>query len=70
MLRNQARVKAYMQLQRWAGLSLVDAVCLSKDELLKTANLFRARPKPRKTGAPINRRGLVRVFARIPSRSN
>ena len=63
MLPNQAWVKAYMQLQPWAGLSLVDAVCLSKDELLKTASLFRARPKRRKTGAPINQRGLVRVFA-------
>jgi site-specific recombinase XerD len=31
--RNKARVKACMQLQRWSGLSLVDAVCLSKDEL-------------------------------------
>ena len=30
---NAKRVKACMQLQRWSGLSLVDAVCLSKDEL-------------------------------------
>ncbi|MGO9515989.1 MAG: hypothetical protein ACLPND_03000, partial [Candidatus Korobacteraceae bacterium] len=29
------RVKALMQLQRWSGLSLVDAVCLSKDELVE-----------------------------------
>jgi integrase/recombinase XerD len=52
--RNQARVKACMQLQRWSGLSLVDAVCLSKDELLQDGKVFRVRTKRRKTGAPIN----------------
>jgi len=30
---NKARTKACMQLQRYSGLSLVDAVCLGKDEL-------------------------------------
>ncbi len=54
MLRNQARVKACMQLQRWSGLSLVDAVCLSQDELLQDGKVFRVRTKRRKTGAPIN----------------
>jgi integrase/recombinase XerD len=52
--RNQERVKACMQLQRWSGLSLVDAVCLSKDELLQDGKVFRVRTKRRKTGAPIN----------------
>ena len=51
---NQARVQACMQLQRWSGLSLVDAVCLSKDELLQDGKVFRVRTKRRKTGAPIN----------------
>jgi len=52
--RNQERVKACMQLQRWSGLSIVDAVCLSKDELLQKGKVFRVRTKRRKTGAPIN----------------
>jgi integrase/recombinase XerD len=51
---NQARVKACMQLQRWSGLSLVDAVCLSKDELQQDGKLFRVRTQRRKTGAHIN----------------
>jgi integrase/recombinase XerD len=52
--RNQARVKACMQLQRWSGLSLVDAVCLSKDELQQEGGVFRVRTQRRKTGAHIN----------------
>ena len=52
--RNQARVKACMQLQRWSGLSLVDAVCLSKDELQQSRKIFRVRTKRRKTGVHIN----------------
>jgi integrase/recombinase XerD len=52
--RNAARVKACMQLQRWSGLSLVDAVCLSKDELVQNGNTFRVRTQRRKTGAHIN----------------
>jgi len=52
--RNQARVRACMQLQRWSGLSLVDAVCLSKDELEEGAGTFRVRTKRRKTGVHIN----------------
>jgi integrase/recombinase XerD len=52
--RNQARVKACMQLQRWSGLSLVDPVCLSKDELLQEGDVFRVRTERRKTGAHIN----------------
>jgi integrase len=52
--RNAARVKACMQLQRWSGLSLVDAVCLSKDELVQDGKTFRVRTQRRKTGAHIN----------------
>lgn len=51
---NLARVKACMQLQRWAGLSLVDAVCLSKDELIQDGQTFRVRTNRHKTGAPVN----------------
>jgi len=51
---NAARVKACMQLQRWSGLSLVDAVCLSKDELVQNGRTFRVRTQRRKTGAHIN----------------
>jgi len=29
---NKARIRALVQLQRWSGLSLVDAVCLSREE--------------------------------------
>ena len=52
--RNKARVKACMQLQRWSGLSLVDAVCLSKDELQQAGKVFRVRTQRRKTGTHIN----------------
>ena len=51
---NKARVKACMQLQRWSGLSLVDAVCLSKDELQQAGKVFRVRTQRRKTGTHIN----------------
>jgi len=51
---NQARVQACMQLQRWSGLSIVDAVCLSKDELQQSGKVFRVRTQRRKTGAHIN----------------
>jgi hypothetical protein len=43
-----------MQLQPWSGLSLVDAVCLSKDELQQTGKVFRVRTQRRKTGAHVN----------------
>lgn len=51
---NAARVKACMQLQRWSGLSLVDAVCLTKDELQQEGKTFRVRTQRRKTGVHIN----------------
>jgi site-specific recombinase XerD len=54
MSHNKARVKACMQLQRWSGLSLVDAVCLSKDQLQQSGKVFRVQTKRQKTGAHIN----------------
>jgi integrase len=51
---NAARVRACMQLQRWSGLSLVDAVCLSKDELIQAGKTFRVRTQRRKTGVTVN----------------
>src|SRR5215471_6277479 len=50
-----ARVKACMQLQRWSGLSLIDAVWLTKDELIKDdCDTFRVCTHRRKTGTHIN----------------
>ena len=48
------RVKACMQLQRWSGLSLIDAVWLTKDELIKDGDAFRVCTNRRKTGTRIN----------------
>jgi integrase/recombinase XerD len=49
-----ARVKACIQLQRWSGLSLIDAVWLTKDELIKDGDTFRVCTHRRKTGTRIN----------------
>jgi integrase/recombinase XerD len=49
-----ARIKACMQLQRWSGLSLIDAVWLEKDELIQDGNTFRVCTDRRKTGTHIN----------------
>jgi integrase len=43
-----------MQLQRWSGLSLIDAVWLEKEELIKDGDTFRVCTERRKTGAHIN----------------
>jgi integrase/recombinase XerD len=51
---NKARIRALMQLQRWSGLSLVDAVCLSKDELREMNGIFRVVCDRQKTGTHIN----------------
>jgi len=51
---NATRVKACMQLQRWSGLSLVDAVSLSKDELIHGGNTFRVKTERSKTGVHVN----------------
>lgn len=49
-----ARIKALMQLQRYSGLSLVDAVCLSKDELQRTGGEFRVACDRQKTGTHVS----------------
>jgi site-specific recombinase XerD len=51
---NRERVSALMQLQRWSGLSLVDAVCLGKNELIKSGDCFRIDTSRRKTGSKIS----------------
>ena len=51
---NKTRVRACMQLQRFSGLSLVDAVCLSKGELIEDGDRFRIRCDRQKTGTHIN----------------
>jgi site-specific recombinase XerD len=51
---NKARVKACMQLQRYSGLSLVDAVTLAKDELIQDKNGFRVKCDRQKTGTHVD----------------
>jgi site-specific recombinase XerD len=55
---NKRRIRVLMQLQRWSGLSLVDAVCLSKDELKQEGKgkneSFRVVTDRQKTGKLIN----------------
>jgi len=47
-------VKACMRLQREAGLAIVDAVGLSKEELTKEAGRFRVKTSRQKTGTSVN----------------
>ena len=51
---NKARIRALMQLQRWSGLSVVDAVCLAKDELRREGKTFRVVTDRQKTCMFIN----------------
>ena len=51
---NVARIRVLIQLQRWSGLSLVDAVCLAKDELVQDGKKFRIILERQKTGTSIN----------------
>ncbi len=51
---SRERVKACMRLQREAGLAIVDAVGLSKDELTKQAGRFRVKTSRQKTGTAVN----------------
>ena len=51
---NAARIKALIQLQRWSGLSLVDAVLLAKDELVQDDKTFRVVVERKKTGTHVN----------------
>ena len=50
---NRERVKALMQLQRWSGLSLVDAVCLQRSELISGGKNYRIDTSRRKTGTKV-----------------
>jgi site-specific recombinase XerD len=51
---NKARVKACMQLQRFSGLSLVDAVTLRQDELIQDKVGFRVKCDRQKTETHID----------------
>jgi integrase len=51
---NKARIRACMQLQRFSGLSLVDAVCLASDELVHEGDEFRIQRKRQETDSPID----------------
>ncbi len=51
---NRVRVKACMRLQREAGLAIVDAVTLHKDELVKEAGRFRIKTTRQKTETNVN----------------
>jgi integrase/recombinase XerD len=48
------RVKALMRLQRYAGLALVDAAMLSKEELVKDGAAYRIVTSRQKSGEPVN----------------
>lgn len=52
--RQAARVRALVSLQRWSGLAIQDAVCLSRDDLKPAANNYRVVTKRSKTGVAIN----------------
>ena len=51
---NKEKVRTLMLLQRWSGLSLVDAVCLSRDELKQLGKNFRVDTSRRKTGTNVS----------------
>lgn len=51
---NKLRVRTCMRLQRESGLSLVDAVCLAKGELIKDGDKFRVVTERQKTGISVN----------------
>ncbi len=51
---NQERVRLLMLLQRWSGLSLVDASCLSTEELVRKGRQYRIDTRRRKTGTRVS----------------
>ena len=51
---NQERVRLVMLLQRWSGLSLVDATCLSREELVRAGGKYCVDTSRRKTGTRVN----------------
>jgi integrase/recombinase XerD len=48
------RVKALMRLQRESGLSLIDAACLEKDELIHNGGVWRIKTHRQKSAEPVN----------------
>ena len=51
---NQQRIRLAMLLQRWSGLSLVDATCLSREEVVHNRGQYRIDTRRRKTGTRVN----------------
>jgi integrase len=51
---NKERVKLLMLVQRWAGLSLIDAVTLERNELVQVGRNFRIDCSRRKTGTRVS----------------
>ncbi len=51
---NQERVRLVMLLQRWSGLSLVDAACLSRREVVRIRGSYCIDTRRRKTGTRVN----------------
>jgi site-specific recombinase XerD len=49
-----ARVKALMHLQRYAGLAIIDAACLSKEELIKDGDVYRIKTDREKSRESVN----------------
>jgi integrase len=50
---NRQRIHCLAQLQRWSGLSIIDGVCLSRDELKKNRNSYWIDTTRRKTGVHV-----------------
>lgn len=50
---NKGRTRTLMELQRWSGLSLIDAVTLECSELVKDGDHFKIDTSRRKTGARV-----------------
>ena len=51
---NKDRIRVLMLLQRWSGLSLIDAVTLERNGLIRTGNNFRIDCNRRKTGTNVS----------------
>jgi len=50
---NRQRLSCLVQLQRWAGLSIIDGVCLSRDELKRQHSSYWVDTRRRKTGVHV-----------------
>ena len=51
---SRERCRLVMLLQRWSGLSLVDAVCLSREEVVVSGKRYRIDTSRRKTGTKVS----------------